>query len=74
MTKQEEIRKGLRAFLSGLISIPMIFDGSSLCPECFYKAMDIYGGTYFCKNCDSRFPATCIVDKWGERWLKFNDA
>ncbi len=64
----------IRESLQGLIGIPMIFDGNSLCPECLWKAMDVYGGTWFCKNCDSRFPATVVMDKWGERWLKLNDA
>ena len=63
----------IKEYLAGLIGIPMIFDGNSLCPECLWKAMDIYGQTYFCKHCDSRFPATCIIDKWGERWLTLND-
>jgi len=70
MSKQEAIRE----YLAGLIGIPMIFDGNSLCPECLHRSMDIYGGTWYCRNCDSRFPATPIIDKWGERWLKLNDA
>ncbi len=67
-------RKELREYLRGLIGIPMLFDGNSLCPECFWKAMDIGGGTYFCKHCGETFPATPIVDKWGQRWLTLNDA
>ncbi|KKN06249.1 hypothetical protein LCGC14_1079100 [marine sediment metagenome] len=63
----------IRECLKGLIGIPMIFDGNSLCPECLRKSMDIYGGTFFCRNCGSRFPATVFADKWGERWLKLND-
>ncbi len=70
ITKQEEIRN----FLKGLIGIPMLFDGNSLCPECLHKAMDIYGKTWFCKNCDGRFPATVLIDKWGARWMQLNDA
>lgn len=73
MTKQEEIREGIEKFLAGLIGIPMLFDGNVLCPECLRHSMDIFGGTYFCKSCNSRFPATPIIDKWGERWLKLND-
>lgn len=64
----------IKEYLAGLIGIPMIFDGNSLCPECLHFAMDVYGGRWFCKVCNSRFPATVLVDRWGERWLKLNDA
>ncbi len=68
-----QIRDKVEEYLAGLIGIPMIFDGNSLCPKCLWFVMDIYGGTWYCKNCDARFPATIVVDKWGERWLKLND-
>ena len=64
----------IHEYLAGLIGIPMLFDGNSLCPECLSPAMDIYGGNYYCKNCGMTFPATCVVDKYGERWLKLNDS
>ncbi|KKL63823.1 hypothetical protein LCGC14_2171280 [marine sediment metagenome] len=67
-------REAIKEYLKGLIGVPMLFDGNSLCPECLHHAMDIFGGTYFCKSCGRQFPATPIVDKWGERWLKLNDA
>lgn len=66
--------KLIKEYLAGLIGIPMLFDGNVLCPECLHHAMDISGGTYFCKACGQRFPATCVVDKWGERWLVLNEA
>lgn len=72
--RQKGIRKKAKEFLAGLIGIPMIFDGNCLCPECLHYAMDIYGGTWFCKKCDGRFPATVVIDRWGERWLMLNDA
>ncbi len=59
-------------YLRGLIGIPMIFDGNCLCPGCLRYAMDIYGGTWFCKACGDRFPATVVVDRWGQRWLNLN--
>jgi len=66
-------REEIKGFLSGLIGIPMLFDGNSLCPECLWHAMEIRGGTYFCKHCNGKFPATPVVDKWGQRWLNLND-
>ncbi len=69
----ESIRGKVEEYLAGLIGIPMIFDGNSLCPDCLKFAMDIYGGTWFCKACGARFPATVLVDKWGSRWLRLND-
>lgn len=68
-----ETTEKIRAYLAGLIGIPMIFDGNVLCPECLRKAMDITGSTYFCKHCGRTFPATVLIDKWGRRWLKLND-
>lgn len=64
----------IKEYLAGLIGIPILFSGNSLCPECLCRAMDIYGGTYFCKACGGRFPATIVVDRWGEKWLRLNDA
>ena len=64
----------IREYLAGLIGVPMLFDGNSLCPECFCRAMDVRGGEYFCKACEAVFPATCVVDRWGQRWLNLNDA
>ena len=72
MATREEIRDKAFKYLKGLIGIPMIFDGNCLCPECLHYAMNIYGGIWFCKVCDGRFPATIVVDKWGERWLALN--
>lgn len=73
LEKEREYRRiELKEFLAGLIGIPMIFDGNVLCPECFWKAMDIYGHTYFCKHCGGEYPATIVVDKWGRRWLALN--
>ena len=66
-------REDIQKYLAGLIGIPMIFDGNSLCPECLCKAMDLYGSTWFCKACDRRFPATVVIDRWGARWLALND-
>ena len=68
-----ETIRTIKEYLAGLLGIPMLFDGNSLCPECLWKAMDIYGSTYFCKHCDSRFPATINIDKYGRRWLELND-
>ena len=73
MPSREEILDKAKKYLAGLIGIPMVFGGNSLCPECFYFAMDIYGHTWYCKNCDCRFPGTVYVDKWGQRWLDLND-
>jgi len=70
---EERVKEKAKEYLRGLIGIPMLFDGNVLCPECFWMAMDIYGGTYYCKHCDKRFPATVVIDKWGQRWLKLND-
>jgi len=64
----------IKEYLSGLIGIPMLFDGNALCPECLWRAMEIIGHEYFCKHCNKTYPATVIIDKWGERWLKLNDS
>ncbi len=63
----------IKECMAGLIGIPILFDGNSLCPECLWHAMDIYGHTYFCKHCSKTFPATTVIDKWGQRWLDIND-
>ena len=68
------VEKQIKEYLLGLIGIPLIFDGNSLCPDCLHKAMDVYGKTWYCKACGQRFPATVLIDKWGWRWLKLNDA
>ena len=59
----------MHSYFDGLIGIPLIFDGNSLCPECLWRAMNVYGSTWFCGNCGRRFPGTVVLDKWGERWL-----
>ena len=71
---EKEAKEVVGEFLAGLIGIPILFDGNSLCPECLHRSMDIYGSTWYCKDCDSRFPATVIVDKYGARWLLLNDS
>ena len=52
----------------------MVFEGNSLCPECLYWAMNLSGPTWTCGHCGRTFPATVVLNRWNERWLRANDA